>query len=263
MAAVLNEEGFSLQATSRTTEGAQHPDRDAQFRYINDKVCEFTQAGEPVISVDTKRRKCSATARWPVASGTAPVSPCRSAHDFPEKKAVPYGIYDLAADAGWVSVGCDGDTAAFAVATLRRWWEAEGRGPLPKRDPAADHRGRRRGERLPGADLEEGARRLQLRGRPGGRGLPLPSGTSRWNKIEHRLFSRISTNWRGRPLASHVVVVNTIGATTTRTGLTVRADSTPAPTRPAPPFPTTSWTGPPGAARVARHLELQHPTRTA
>jgi hypothetical protein len=152
------------------------------------------------------------------------------AHDFPEQgahKAVPYGIYDLAADAGWVSVGCDGDTAAFAVATLRRWWNGEGR----HRYPAATRllitadAGGANGYRVR-------AWKQELAGFAHASGLQVtvchfPPGTSKWNKIEHRLFSRISSNWRGRPLTSHEVVVGTIGATTTRTGLTVHSELDP------------------------------------
>jgi DDE family transposase len=149
------------------------------------------------------------------------------AHDYPEKdaqKAVPYGIYDLAADAGWVSVGCDGDTAAFAVATLRRWWEAEGRSRYPDAtrllitaDAGGSNGYRVRAWKKELADFAHAT------------GLSVtvchfPPGTSKWNKIEHRLFSRISTNWRGRPLTSHEVVIGCIGATTTRTGLTVHAE---------------------------------------
>ncbi|MCC5474464.1 ISAzo13 family transposase [Streptomyces barringtoniae] len=227
VAAVLKEEGFCLRAASRTIEGARHPDRDAQFRYINDRVCEFTQAGEPVISVDTKKEVLGdyavAGREWHRAGQPVQVR----AHDFPEKgaqKAVLYGIYDLAADAGWVSVGCDGDTAAFAVATLRRWWDAEGRARYPDAtrllitaDAGGANGCRVRAWKKELADFTCAA------------GLEVmvchfPPGTSKWNKIEHRLFSRISTNWRGRPLTSHEVVVNTIGATTTRTGPTVRAE---------------------------------------
>ena len=135
VAALLKQEGFSLQATSRTSEGARHPDRDGQFRYINDRVEEFTAAGQPVVSVDTKKKEglgdyAVAGREWHRAGRPVRVR----THDFPEKdahKAVPYGIYDLAADTGWVVVGCDGDTAAFAVATLRRWWEGEGRHRYP------------------------------------------------------------------------------------------------------------------------------------
>lgn len=135
VAALLKAEGFSLQGTSRTTEGARHPDRDAQFRYINARVTEYLTAGEPVISVDTKKKETLGNyavggAEWHRAGQPVKVR----AHDFPEKealKAVPYGVYDIGADAGWVSVGCDGDTAAFAVATLRRWWDGEGRHRYP------------------------------------------------------------------------------------------------------------------------------------
>ena len=135
VATLLKQEGFSLQATSRTSEGARHPDRDGQFHYINDRVEEFTAAGQPVVSVDTKKKEvlgdyAVAGREWHRAGQPVRVR----AHDFPDKdapKAVPYGIYDLAADAGWVAVGCDGDTAAFAVATLRRWWDGEGRHRYP------------------------------------------------------------------------------------------------------------------------------------
>src|SRR5215207_3043882 len=176
VAALLKAEGFSLQGTSRTTEGARHPDRDAQFRYINGQVKEFTAAGQPVISVDTKKKEvlgeyAAAGQDWHRAGQPVRVR----AHDFPEKgaqKAVPYGIYDLAADAGWVSVGCDGDTAAFAVATLRRWWNGEGR----HRYPAADHRRRGWRERLPGAGLEAGTGRLRPRQRAPGNGVSLSAG---------------------------------------------------------------------------------------
>ena len=135
VAALLKAEGFSLQGTSRTTEGARHPDRDAQFGYINAQVKEYTGAGQPVISVDAKKKEVLGEyavigREWHRAGEPVRVR----AHDFPEKdaqKAVPYGIYDLAADTGWVAVGCDGDTAAFAVATVRRWWQGEGRERYP------------------------------------------------------------------------------------------------------------------------------------
>lgn len=135
VAALLKAEDFSLQGTSRTTEGARHPDRDAQFHYINDRVKEFTEVGQPVISVDAKKKETLGSYavignEWHPAGQPVEVR----AHDFPEKgaqKAVPYGIYDIGADAGWVSVGCDGDTAAFAVATLRSWWDGEGRHRYP------------------------------------------------------------------------------------------------------------------------------------
>jgi hypothetical protein len=228
VAALLKAEGFSLQGTSRTTEGARHPDRDPQFRYINDQVKEFTAAGQPVISVDTKKKEvlgeyAVAGQEWHRAGQPIRVR----AHDFPEKgaqKAVPYGIYDLAADSGWVSVGCDGDTAAFAVATLRRWWNGEGmhRYPAATRLLITADAGGANGYRVR-------AWKKELADFAHASGLQVtvchfPPGTSKWNKIEHRLFSRISSNWRGRPLTSHEVVVGTIGATTTRTGLTVHAE---------------------------------------
>jgi transposase len=231
VAALLKAEGFSLQATSRTSEGARHPDRDAQFHYINDRVEEFTAAGQPVVSVDTKKKEvlgdyAVAGREWHRAGRPVRVR----AHDFPEKdahKAVPYGIYDLAADTGWVVVGCDGDTAAFAVATLRRWWEGEGR----HRYPAATRllitadAGGANGYRVRAwkTELADFAHATGLKVTV----CHFPPGTSKWNKIEHRLFSRISTNWRGRPLSSHEVVVNTIGSTATRTGLAVHAELDP------------------------------------
>ena len=149
-------------------------------------------------------------------------------HDFPGPepgKAIPYGIYDLAANAGWVNVGTDHDTAAFAVESIRRWWNAPGAAGLPRRAAAADHRRRRRLQRLPHPGLEGRAGRAGRR-RPGWRSpvCHFPPGTSKWNKIEHRLFSHITMNWRGRPLTSHEVIVSTIAATTTRTGLTVHAE---------------------------------------
>jgi Rhodopirellula transposase DDE domain len=231
VAVLLRAEGFSLQATCRTTEGARHPDRDAQFRYINDRVKEFTADGQPVISVDTKKKEVLGQyavggREWHRAGQPVRVR----THDFPDKdapKAVPYGIYDLTADAGWVSVGCDGDTAAFAVATLRRWWQGEGRGRYPQatRLLICADAGGANGYRVR-------AWKQGLAGFAHATGLEVmvchfPPGTSKWNTIEHQLFSRISSNWRGRPLTSHEVVVNTIGATTTRTGLTVHAEYDP------------------------------------
>uniref|UniRef100_UPI001616CCE2 ISAzo13 family transposase n=1 Tax=Nocardiopsis mwathae TaxID=1472723 RepID=UPI001616CCE2 len=228
VAALLKAEGFSLQGTTRTTEGARHPDRDAQFRYINDQATRHLADGQPVVSVDTKKKEvlgdyAVAGREWHRSGEPVQVR----AHDFPEKnatKAVPYGVYDIGADTGWVGVGCDGDTAAFAVATLRRWWDAEGRHRYPDAtrllitaDAGGSNGYRVRAWKKRLADFAHAA------------GLEVtvchfPPGTSKWNKIEHRLFSAISTNWRGRPLTSHEVVVNTIAATTTRTGLRVRAE---------------------------------------
>lgn len=231
VAALLKAEGFSLQGTSRTTEGARHPGRDAQFHYINDQVKAYLADGQPVVSVDAKKKEALGNyafigSEWHRAGQPVEVR----AHDFPEKgaqKAVPYGIYDIGADAGWVSVGCDGDTSAFAVATLRRWWDGEGQ----RRYPAASRllitadAGGSNGYRVR-------AWKSQLADFVHETGLEVtvchfPSGTSKWNKIEHRLFSQISINWRGRPLTSHEIVVNTIGATTTRTGLAIHAEFDP------------------------------------
>jgi len=228
VAALLKAEGFSLQGTSRTTEGARHPDREAQFGYINAQVKEYTGAGQPVISVDAKKKEVLGEyavigREWHRAGEPVRVR----AHDFPEKdaqKAVPYGIYDLAADTGWVAVGCDGDTAAFAVATLRRWWQGEGREryPTATRLLITADAGGSNGYRVRAWKKELADFALAT-------GLSVtvchfPPGTSKWNKIEHRLFSQISTNWRGRPLTSHEVVVSCIGATRTRTGLSIRAE---------------------------------------
>ncbi|WP_237407930.1 ISAzo13 family transposase [Streptomyces sp. M2CJ-2] len=231
VAALLKAEGFSLQGTSRTTEGARHPDRDAQFHYINDQVKTYLVDGQPVISVDAKKKEtlgeyAVAGREWHRAGQPVRVR----AHDFPEKgaqKAVPYGIYDIGADTGWVSVGCDGDTAAFAVATLRRWWDGEGRHRYPHatRLLITADAGGSNGYRVRAWKSELAAFAHES-------GLEVsvchfPPGTSKWNKIEHRLFSQISINWRGRPLTSHEVVVSTIGATRTRTGLAVHAELDP------------------------------------
>jgi len=228
VADVLREEGFSLQGNAKTVEGRQHPDRDAQFRYINEQVRGHLAAGEPVISVDAKKKEkvgnfANSGAEW--EPGGCPVR-VRD-HDFPDEetgKAIPYGVYDVAANAGWVSVGTDGDTAAFAVESIRRWWQAAG-GPgypgaarlLITADAGGSNGYRTRAWKTGLAALAAGT------------GLDItvchfPPGTSKWNKIEHRLFSAISMNWRGRPLTSHEVIVETIAATTTRTGLTVQAE---------------------------------------
>jgi hypothetical protein len=231
VAGLLRAEGFSLQANAKTIEGRQHPDRDAQFRYIAGQVREYQDAGDPVISVDAKKKElvgefANAGRQWRPRGQPARVRD----HDFAteaEGKAIPYGIYDLAADAGWVNVGTDHDTAAFAVESVRRWWQAQGRADYP----AA-------GRLLVTADAggSNGYRtrawKTGLAALAAETGLAItvchfPPGTSKWNKIEHRLFAHISMNWRGRPLTSHQVVVNSIAATTTRTGLTVHAELDP------------------------------------
>ena len=228
VARLLREQGFSLQANAKTIEGAQHPDRDAQFRYLNEQAQAHLATGDPVISVDTKKKELvgqyrNGGAEWRPAGQPEQVK----VHDFIDPvlgKANPYGVYDLAADSGWVSVGTDHDTAAFAVETIRRWWQSTGPTCYPQATRlliTADGGG------------SNGYRtrlwKTELAALAADTGLQitvchLPPGTSKWNKIEHRLFSHISMNWRGRPLTSHDVIVQSIAATTTRTGLSVHAE---------------------------------------
>ncbi|WP_331745470.1 ISAzo13 family transposase [Streptomyces mirabilis] len=228
VADVLREEGFSLQGNAKTIEGRQHPDRDGQFRYINEQAKNHIDAGDPVISVDTKKKEIVGPYRnggreWRPAGDPVQVS----THDFPDKelgKAVPYGIYDLAANTGWVSVGTDHDTAAFAVESIRRWWKGRGQEDYPQagRLLITADAGGSNGYRTRAWKAELAALALET-------GLDItvchfPPGTSKWNRIEHRLFSHITMNWRGRPLTSHEVIVQSIAATTTRTGLRVHAE---------------------------------------
>ena len=227
VADLLHRLGYSLQANVKSREPSAHPDRDRQFRYLADQVRAHLDAGQPVVSVDTKKKELVGPYRnggreWRPTGDPELVN----VHDFMGQagKAIPYGVYDVGANTGWVTVGRDHDTAAFAVGTLRRWWQSMGRPAYP------------------------GARRLLVCADGGGSngswvrlwktelarlaaesGLVitvchLPPGTSKWNRIEHRLFAHISMNWRGRPLTSHEVIVELIAATTTRTGLTVRAE---------------------------------------
>ena len=228
VAKLLKAEGFSLQANTKTIEDAQHPDRDAQFRYLNDQARDHIATGDPVISVDTKKKELVGQFKNGGREWLPRGEPERvNVHDFMDKdlgKAIPYGVYDVAADAGWVTVGTDHDTAEFAVATIATWWRKAGSPAYPDASRlliTADGGG------------SNGYRtrlwKIELAGLAAETGLiitvcHLPPGTSKWNKIEHRLFSHISMNWRGRPLTSHEVVVNTIAATTTRTGLTVAAE---------------------------------------
>src|SRR3954447_4627894 len=225
---LLREEGFSLQGNAKTIEGAQHPDRDAQFRYLNDHAKAYQAAGDPVVSVDTKKKELVGQFKNPGRQWRRKGEPVEVAtHDFPDPqlgKAIPYGIYDLAEDTGWVGVGTDHDTAAFAVACLRRWWDAVGRAGYPRsrRLLITADAGGSNGYRTRAWKAELAALAVET-------GLEitvchLPPGTSKWNKIEHRLFSHITLNWRGRPLSNHEVIVNSIAATTTRTGLTVAAE---------------------------------------
>jgi len=225
---LLRAQGFSLQANAKTIEGRQHPDRDGQFRYIAAQARAFAGAGDPVISVDAKKKEQVGQYASPGRTWRPAGDPVRVRdHGFPgedAQKAIPYGIYDLAADAGWVNVGTDHDTAAFAVESIRRWWNARGRQDYPAArrllitaDAGGSNGYRTRAWKAGLAALAAEA------------GLAItcchfPPGTSKWNKIEHRLFSAITLNWRGRPLASHQIIVNTIAATTTRTGLAVHAE---------------------------------------
>jgi transposase len=224
---LLREEGFSLQGNAKTIEGRRHPDRDAQFGYINEQVKAHQDSGDPVISVDTKKKELigefkNAGRNWRPQGQPAAVR----THDFPEDsagKAIPFGVYDLTANAGWVNVGTDHDTAAFAVESIRRWWTDAGSGEYPAArrllitaDAGGSNGYRTRAWKTGLADLAAET------------GLEItcchfPPGTSKWNKVEHRLFSHITMNWRGRPLTSHDVVINSIAATTTRAGLTVAA----------------------------------------
>ncbi|MER7598471.1 ISAzo13 family transposase [Streptomyces hydrogenans] len=232
VADLLREEGFSLQANAKTLEGRRHPDRDARFCYINDRAKEHMGAGDPVISVDTKKKELvgqykNGGREWHPKGLPAQVR----THDFLDRqgpgKAIPYGIYDIAANTGWVSVGTDHDTAAFAVASIRRWWQARGSRDYPRatRLLITADAGGSNGYRTRAWKTELAALAAET-------GLEItvchmPPGTSKWNKIEHRLFSHISMNWRGRPLTSHDVIVNSIKATTTHTGLTVHAELDP------------------------------------
>jgi hypothetical protein len=228
VAELLDRAGYSLQGNRKTREGTRHPDRDAQFRYINQQVRRTQARGQPVISVDTKKKELvgdfkNAGQQWRPKGQPVPVR----VHDFivrAQGKAIPYGVYDLTRNAGWVSVGIDHDTASFAVRTIRRWWQKMGRPRYPRARSllitadAGGSNGTR--VRLWKWELQQLANRT---------GLAItvahfPPGTSKWNKIEHRLFSYISRNWRGEPLVSLAVIVNLIGATRTATGLRVRCE---------------------------------------
>ena len=221
--------GYSLQANVKTKEGSSHPDRDAQFRYLNEQVRNSLTRQWPVISVDTKKKELigdykNGGVEWQPEGNPEPVQ----VHDFGKEKGIPHGVYDVGKNLGWVTVGRDHDTASFAVASIQRWWRAMGRTMYP----GASHLlicadgGGSNGYRLRLWKVE-----LQRFADETGLTVTvchLPPGTSKWNKIEHRLFSHISMNWRGRPLTSHEVVVELIAATTTRKGLRVRAELDPA-----------------------------------
>lgn len=224
---LLHQMGYSLQANAKENEGAQHPDRDAQFRHLNDEVTEHLAAGEPVISVDAKKKETVGALKNQGRTWEPAGKPQRvDTHDFPDKevpKAVPYGVYDLGSNEGYVSVGDSGDTAAFAVETIRRWWLSVGSLAYPSasRLLVTADAGGSNGYRIRLWKTELGKLAAET-------GLEItvchfPPGTSKWNKVEHRLWSQVSMNWKGRPLVSHEVIVDLIAATTTRTGLKVKA----------------------------------------
>jgi len=224
VAELLYEQQYSLQANRKTTEGSSHPDRNAQFEHINAKAEEFLKLGQPAISVDTKKKEQvgdykNGGREWRPKGQPEAVR----VHDFAKQKDVPYGVYDLGQDAGWVSVGADHDTAAFAVESIRRWWHLMGQASYPKARQlliTADSGGSN------GARVRLWKWEIQKLADETGLEISVchfPPGTSKWNKIEHRLFSFITQNWRGKPLISHEVIVNLIAATTTRTGLHVRS----------------------------------------
>ncbi len=227
VASLLHEAGYSLQANRKTREGLAHPDRNAQFEYINASVAGSLIRGQPAISVNTKKKELvgdfkNGGREWRPRGEPEEVR----VHDFLDKilgKAIPYGVYDMINDQGWVSVGIDHDTAQFATNSIRRWWNEMGQDRFPKAKElliTADGGGSNgHRTRLWKVSLQVLADEL---------GLTLhvchfPPGTSKWNKIEHRLFSFITQNWRGKPLVSHQAIVSLIASTTTRTGLTVRA----------------------------------------
>ena len=220
--------GYSLQGNRKTLEGTSHPDRNAQFEYINSRVEEAVKIGQPVISVDTKKKELvgqfkNSGKEWRPQGKPEQVN----VYDFVDKelgRANPYGVFDLADNSGWVSVGTDHDTASFAVSTIRRWWLVMGKPLYPdvKELLITADGGGSNGSRVRLWKLELQQLSDEL-------GFPIrvshfPPGTSKWNKIEHQLFSHISMNWRGQPLVSHEVIVNLIASTTTRKGLKVRAE---------------------------------------
>lgn len=224
---LLKKAGYSLKSNRKTKEGGSHPDRNAQFEFIDRQVQQFQHLGQPVISVDTKKKELiglfkNGGREWRPKGAADEVK----VHDFMDKelgKAIPYGVYDLSQNEGWVSVGIDHDTARFAVQAIARWWQKMGskRYPQAKKLLIAADGGGSNGSRcrLWKVALQELALRLEI---------PIhvshfPPGTSKWNKIEHRMFCHITQNWRGRPLVSHEVIINLIANTTTRAGLRIRA----------------------------------------
>jgi hypothetical protein len=225
---LLHALGYSLQSNRKTLEGSDHPDRDAQFQYINRRVKAFQRQRQPVVSVDTKKKELIGPFRnggqeWGPKGQPEPVQ----VHDFPDPKVgkvIPYGVYDMATNTGWVSVGIDHDTAEFAVDTIRRWWACMGRLAYPRAQRlliTADGGGSNGSRnRLWKMELQKLADDIGLRISV----CHFPPGTSKWNKIEHCMFCHITETWRGRPLVSREVVVNLIGHTTTQTGLEIHSE---------------------------------------
>jgi len=227
VATLLKQAGYSLQANRKTREGSLHPDRNGQFEYINKQVMSFQKLRLPVISVDTNKKELVGEFKNPGQEWQPKGEPEEvKVHDFPDKqmgKAIPYGVYDLASNEGWVSVGIDHDTAQFATASIRRWWIEMGSQRFPRASKlliTADGGGSNSSRnRLWKKSLQDLADKLELTLHV----CHFPPGTSKWNKIEHRLFCFITKNWRGRPLTTYEVIVNLIASTTTKTGLIVRA----------------------------------------
>jgi hypothetical protein len=233
VAVLLKEMGYSLQANCKTREGRQHPDRNAQFEYINSQTKRLQKRGQPVISVDTKKKELLGDFKNPGQEWQPQGEPEEvRVHDFKDPdlgKAIPYGVYDVVNNQGWVSVGVHHDTAQFAARTIRRWWESMGNQRFPHAHElliTADGGGSNScRSRLWKVALQELANQIKLKLRV----CHFPPGTSKWNKIEHRLFSFITQNWRGKPLVNRQAIVNLIASTSTKTGLIVRAalDTTP------------------------------------
>ena len=253
---LLRDLKYGCQANRKTREGSSHPDRNAQFEDINATVKAAITAGEPAISVDTKKKELVGDFKNPGRELRPRGDPEQvRVHDFkiPELgKVAPYGVYDIAANQGWVNVGIDADTAAFAVESIRRWWERLGRARYPEASRlviTADCGGSN------GARVRLWKRELQRFANETGLAVTvahLPPGTSKWNGIEHRLFAYISQNWRGKPLVSHQVIIQLIGATTTKLASPSLATSTPAVIPRASRFPMPRWT--PSTSNATRSM---------
>lgn len=226
VAELLNEMGYSLQANRKTKEGDSHPDRDKQFEYINDSVIKYLKKRQPVISVDTKKKELVGdfknNGKELCPKGEPEIVRVHDFEDTTLGKVNPYGVYDIGKNLGWVNVGIDCDTASFAVESIRRWWNTMGKELYPKAKQlliTADGGGSNSSRsRLWKIEIQKFSNETSLKIHT----CHFPPGTSKWNKIEHRLFSYISQNWRGKPLISHEVIINLIASTTTKTGLIVK-----------------------------------------